>query len=79
MSFLQYSNVYIPTPEINQLIHDKKLQEECLHYVGKKGREILQLKERSGNMSGEGNWSLFKTRKPQKKKKDIKIQNTDPL
>lgn len=68
MSFLQYSNVYIPTPEINQLIHDKKLQEECLHYVGKKGREILQLKERSGNMSGEGNWSLFKTRKPQKKK-----------
>lgn len=40
MSFLQYSNVYIPTPEINQLIHDKKLQEECLQYVGKKGREI---------------------------------------
>ena len=37
MSFLQYSNVYIPTPEINQLIHDKKLQEECLQYVGKKG------------------------------------------
>ena len=29
-------------------------------------------------MSGEGNLSLFKTRKPQKKK-DIKIQNTDPL
>ena len=55
MSFLQYSNVYIPTPEINQLINDKKLQEECLQYVGKKGREILQLKERSGNMSGEGN------------------------
>ena len=55
MSFLQYSNVYIPTPEINQLIHDKKLQEECLQYVGKKGREILQLKERSGNMSEEGN------------------------
>lgn len=69
MSFLQYSNVYIPTPEINQLIHDKKLQEECLQYVGKKGREIPQLKEHSGNMSGEGNWSLFKTRKSQKKKK----------
>lgn len=39
MSFLQYSNVYIPTPEINQLIHDKKLQEECLQYVGKKGKK----------------------------------------
>lgn len=34
----QYSNVYIPTPEINQLTHDKKLQEECLKYVGKKGK-----------------------------------------
>ena len=55
MSFLQYSNVYIPTPEINQLIDDKKLQEECLQYVGKKGKEILQLKEYSRNMSGEGN------------------------
>jgi len=36
--FLQYSNVYIPTPEVNQLTHDKKLQEECLNFVGKKGR-----------------------------------------
>jgi len=35
--FLQYSNVYIPTPEVNQLTHDKKLQEECLNFVGKKG------------------------------------------
>ena len=35
--FQQYSNVYIPTPEVNQLTHDKKLQEECLKYVGKKG------------------------------------------
>ena len=35
--FLQYSNVYIPTPEVNQLTHDTKLQEECLRYVGKKG------------------------------------------
>ena len=34
----QYSNVYIPTPEINQLTHDKRLQEECLDYVGKKGK-----------------------------------------
>ncbi|XP_020616823.1 nitrogen permease regulator 2-like protein isoform X2 [Orbicella faveolata] len=34
----QYSNVYIPTPEVNQLTHDKKLQEECLNFVGKKGR-----------------------------------------
>lgn len=38
ISIFQYSNVYIPTPEINQLMHDKKLQEECLKYVGKKGR-----------------------------------------
>ena len=35
----QYSNVYIPTPEINQLTHDKRLQEECLDYVGKKGNK----------------------------------------
>jgi len=34
----QYSNVYIPTPEVNQLTHDKKLKEECLKYVGKKGK-----------------------------------------
>lgn len=34
---LQYSNVYIPTPDVNQLTHDKKLKEECLKYVGKKG------------------------------------------
>ena len=36
----QYSNVYIPTPEINQLTHDKRLQEECLDYVGKKGKNL---------------------------------------
>ena len=35
--FLQYSNVDIPTPEVSQLTHDTKLQEECLKYVGKKG------------------------------------------
>lgn len=34
----QYSNVYIPTPEVNQLMHDKKLQGECIQYIGKKGR-----------------------------------------
>ena len=38
MFLLQYSNVYIPTPEVNQLTHDKKLKEECLKYVGKKGK-----------------------------------------
>lgn len=38
ISIFQYSNVYIPTTEINQLTQDKKLQEECLKYVGKKGR-----------------------------------------
>ena len=31
--------MYIPTPEINQLTHDKRLQEECLDYVGKKGNK----------------------------------------
>lgn len=36
---LQYSNVYIPTPEINQLMHDKRLQKECLDYIGKKGKK----------------------------------------
>lgn len=36
----QYSNVYIPTPEINQLTHDKRLQKECLDYIGKKGPSL---------------------------------------
>ena len=79
MSFLQYSNVYIPTPEINQLIDDKKLQEECLQYVGKKGREILQLKEHSGNMSRDWDWSLFKTRKLQKKKIYKNTKHRSPM
>ena len=30
--------MYIPTPEVNQLTQDQKLQEECLKYVGKKGK-----------------------------------------
>lgn len=41
----QYSNVYIPTPEINQLTHDKRLQEECLDYVGKKGRTLPSFRD----------------------------------
>ena len=37
--------MYIPTPEINQLTHDKRLQEECLDYVGKKGKNgVILLK-----------------------------------
>ncbi|XP_068713693.1 GATOR1 complex protein NPRL2-like isoform X1 [Montipora foliosa] len=45
ISIFQYSNVYIPTPEINQLMHDKKLQEECLQYVAKKGRSLPSFRD----------------------------------
>ncbi|XP_031573687.1 GATOR complex protein NPRL2-like [Actinia tenebrosa] len=33
----QYSNVYIPTPEMNKLVTEKKLQDECITYSPKKG------------------------------------------
>ncbi|KXJ30194.1 Nitrogen permease regulator 2-like protein [Exaiptasia diaphana] len=33
----QYSNVYIPTPEMNRLLTDRKLQDECIQYSPKKG------------------------------------------
>ncbi|XP_072026942.1 GATOR1 complex protein NPRL2-like [Amphiura filiformis] len=33
----QYSNVYMITPEIDKLMEDKELQEECLEYVAKPG------------------------------------------
>ena len=40
----QYSNVFVPTPEVNQFTHDKKLQEECFQNVGKKIWDILRPK-----------------------------------
>ena len=33
--FVQYSNVYIPTPKINNLFQNKQLQEECINYVAR--------------------------------------------
>ena len=78
MSFLQYSNVYIPTPEINQLIHDKKLQEECLQYVGKKGKKYCSWRSIQEICRERGIWAFLKPEN-HKRKKDVKIQNTDPL
>lgn len=34
---LQYSNVYCPTPKVQDLVDDKSLQEACLSYVTKQG------------------------------------------
>lgn len=34
---LQYSNVYCPTPKVQDLVDDKSLQEACLSYVTKEG------------------------------------------
>uniref|UniRef100_A0AAY4E526 Nitrogen permease regulator 2-like protein n=1 Tax=Denticeps clupeoides TaxID=299321 RepID=A0AAY4E526_9TELE len=47
-AFLQYSNVYCATPKVQNLIDDKGIQEECLHYVTKAGqraslRDVFQL------------------------------------
>lgn len=59
---LQYSNVYCTTPKVQDLVDDKCLQEECLSYVTKQGREILCccLKQREGRLEGRltGNLSL---------------------
>lgn len=37
---LQYSNVYCTTPKVQNLIDKKCLQEECLHYVSKPGKQV---------------------------------------
>lgn len=37
LPILQYSNVYCPTPKVQDLVDDKSLQEECLSYVTKQG------------------------------------------
>lgn len=38
---LQYSNVYCPTPKVQDLVDDKSLQEACLSYVTKQGSSGL--------------------------------------
>ncbi|MEE6515892.1 hypothetical protein FKM82_025015 [Ascaphus truei] len=49
VSIFQYSNVYCTTPRVQELIHDKALQEECVCYVSKPGskrpslRDVFQL------------------------------------
>lgn len=37
---LQYSNVYCTTPKVQNLIDKKCLQEECIHYVSKLGKQV---------------------------------------
>ncbi|XP_075921267.1 GATOR1 complex protein NPRL2 isoform X3 [Petromyzon marinus] len=41
----QYSNVYCPTPGLQQLTDDKALQEECLAYITKPGHKRVSLRE----------------------------------
>ncbi|XP_063797438.1 GATOR1 complex protein NPRL2 isoform X1 [Pseudophryne corroboree] len=49
VSIFQYSNVYCTTPRVQELIHDKALQEECVSYICKPGlkrpslRDVFQL------------------------------------
>lgn len=49
VSIFQYSNVYCTTPRVQELIHDKALQDECVSYVSKPGlkrpslRDVFQL------------------------------------
>ncbi|XP_060691752.1 GATOR complex protein NPRL2 isoform X3 [Hemiscyllium ocellatum] len=41
----QYSNVYCPTPRVQDLVDDKSLQEECLVYVTKPGHKRASLRD----------------------------------
>ncbi|XP_071983512.1 GATOR1 complex protein NPRL2 [Engystomops pustulosus] len=49
VSIFQYSNVYCTTPRVQELIHDKALQDECISYISKAGvkrpslRDVFQL------------------------------------
>uniref|UniRef100_A0A6I8N5Q6 NPR2 like, GATOR1 complex subunit n=1 Tax=Ornithorhynchus anatinus TaxID=9258 RepID=A0A6I8N5Q6_ORNAN len=45
VSILQYSNVYCPTPKVQDLVDDKILQEECLAYVTKQGHKRASLRD----------------------------------
>lgn len=42
---LQYSNVYCPTPKVQDLVDDKSLQEACLSYVTKQGHKRASLRD----------------------------------
>uniref|UniRef100_A0A480LPK7 GATOR complex protein NPRL2-like n=1 Tax=Sus scrofa TaxID=9823 RepID=A0A480LPK7_PIG len=42
---LQYSNVYCPTPKVQDLVDDKTLQEACLSYVTKQGHKRASLRD----------------------------------
>lgn len=33
-----YSNVYIPTPKLNKLADNYRLQDECVQYVARQGK-----------------------------------------
>lgn len=35
-----YSNVYTPTPKLNELAENSKLQEECTKYVARQGNYV---------------------------------------
>uniref|UniRef100_A0A4W3HJL1 NPR2 like, GATOR1 complex subunit n=1 Tax=Callorhinchus milii TaxID=7868 RepID=A0A4W3HJL1_CALMI len=41
----QYSNVYCPTPKVQDLVDDKILQDECLVYVTKPGHKRASLRD----------------------------------
>nr|XP_002738243.1 PREDICTED: nitrogen permease regulator 2-like protein-like [Saccoglossus kowalevskii] len=41
----QFSNVYIPTPDINKLMNDTTLKHQCIRYVAKPGHEIPRFSE----------------------------------
>ncbi|KAF7487546.1 nitrogen permease regulator 2 protein [Marmota monax] len=45
VSILQYSNVYCPTPKVQDLVDDKSLQEACLSYVTKQGHKRASLRD----------------------------------
>ncbi|KAM4821549.1 LOW QUALITY PROTEIN: GATOR1 complex protein NPRL2 [Thomomys bottae] len=40
-----YSNVYCPTPKVQDLVDDKSLQEACLSYVTKQGHKRASLRD----------------------------------
>ncbi|XP_012925781.1 nitrogen permease regulator 2-like protein isoform X3 [Heterocephalus glaber] len=45
VSILQYSNVYCPTPKVQDLVDDKSLQEACLSFVTKQGHKRASLRD----------------------------------
>ncbi|KAG8523953.1 GATOR complex protein NPRL2 [Galemys pyrenaicus] len=45
VSIFQYSNVYCPTPKVQDLADDQSLQEACLSYVTKQGHKRASLRD----------------------------------